>query len=236
MTTPARDSAAHPDERARLDERVRLEIQRGADVADYFSTLATKDLHAILRSTETRPLEQIVNTGNVRIDFGKRRIFRDIYWKGSFAPDTALGWEERTRTKLLHPDLVSEGKVFAGGSFWKRFDKVENGVATGEVVNYNIDWLPGDPEVRMVEYPDDKRQYLAKGQSVLLLRYRNHPYRRVYDLIKIIDSDDAIGVMHIGDFPNGTELASFVLARHNYPFELATDEDRAVIAASGERR
>ena len=52
------------------------------------------------------------------------------------------------RTENLHPEIYQHAKIFAGGSFWKRFDQVENGVATGQLVNYNIEWLPGDPEVR----------------------------------------------------------------------------------------
>lgn len=214
-----------------LDARVRAEVQRGADTADFFSTLPTKELQAILRSTQTLPIEALLNTGALRVDFAEQRIFRDIYWKGSFAADSVLGWEERVRTKTLHPEIHEHGKIFAGGSFWKRFDKVENGVATGEVVNYNIEWLPGDPEVRAVPYPDDKREYFEQGQTILLLHYRNDPYRKVYDTMKAIDANNVIGVMHIGEFPKGTEFATFVLARHNYPFELATEDDRKLIAA-----
>jgi len=219
------------DPNVSLDSRVRAEVQRGADTADFFSTLPTRDLQAILRSSKTLPIEDLVNTGAVRIDAANQRIFRDTYWKGSFAADSLLGWEERARTKSIHPEVYRHGKIFAGGSFWKRFDRVENGVATGEVVNYNIEWLPGDPEVRTVPYPDDQRAYLQKDQVFLLLHYRNDPYRQVYDTIKIIDHNNAVGVMHIGDFPNGKEFATFVLARHNYPFELATDDDRKLIAA-----
>ena len=214
-----------------LNTRVRAEVQRGADTPDYFSTLETRNLQAILRSSETLPIENLVNTGAVRIDFAKQRIFRDVYWKGSFAADSLPGWEERVRTQHVHREVYEHGKIFAGGSFWKRFDKVENGVATGEVVNYNIDSLPGDPEVRTVRYPDNQRAYFQKNQTILLLHYRNEPYREVYDAIKIIDQNNAIGVMHIGDFPNGIEFLTFVLARHNYPFELATAEDHKLIAA-----
>jgi hypothetical protein len=213
-----------------LDTRVRAEVQRGADTPDFFSTLPAKDLQAILRNVETLPIEHLLNTGKVRIDVPNQRILRDIYWKGSFARDSVLGWEERVRTGNLHPEIHRDGKIFAGGSFWKRFDKVENGVATGEVVNYDIEWLPGDPEVRAVAYPDDQRDYFGKDQTILLLAYRNQPYRMIYDTIKIVDENNAIGVMHVGDFPNGMEVATFVLARHNYPFELATDEDRKLIA------
>lgn len=222
---------AMPHPSVSLEDRVRAEMQRGADTPDFFSTLPTRDLQAILRSTETLSIENLVNTGAVRIDFAKQRIFRDIYWKGSFAADSILGWEERVRTQVLHPEIYENGKIFAGGSFWKRFDKVENGVATGEVVNYNIEWLPGDPEVRAVPYPDDQRTYFQKDQTILLLNYLNAPYQQVYDAIKIIDDNNALGVMHIGDFPNGVEIFTFVLARHNYPFELADEDEKKLIAA-----
>jgi hypothetical protein len=225
-------SRATPDELSvTLDRRVRKEVERGADTPDFFSTLPTKELQAILRSTQTLPIEHLLNTGAVRVDVANQRVFRDIYWKGSFAADSLLGWEERARTELLHPEVFEHGKIFAGGSFWKRFDRVENGVATGQVVNYEIAALPGDPEVRTTPYPDSKRAYVANDQAILLLRYRNDPYRQVYDTIKIVDENNAVGVMHIGDFPDGREFATFVLARHNYPFELATDEDRKLIAA-----
>jgi hypothetical protein len=213
-----------------LDKQVRTEVQRGADKADYFSTLPTQHLQNILRTVPTLSLENLVNTGKVRIDAANQRIHRDIYWKGSFAEDTLLGWEERVRTEAEHPGIHEHGKIFAGGSFWKRFDKLENGVATGHVVNYNIEALPGDPEVRAIAYPDGERAYFQKGQNILLLHYRNEPYRQVYDTIKIVDENNAVGVMHIGEFPKGTEFATFVMARHNYPFELATDEDRKLMA------
>ena len=45
------------------------------------------------------------------------------------------------------------------------------------------------------------------------------------------DQNNAAGVMHIGAFPNGTEFATFVLARYNYPFELTTPDDQKLIAA-----
>ena len=99
-----------------LDGRVRVEVVRGADTADFFSTLTTKDLQAILRSSQTLPIEDLVNTGAVRIDVPNQRIFRDIYWKGSFAADSVLGREERLRTENLHPEVHQHGKIFAGAT------------------------------------------------------------------------------------------------------------------------
>jgi cholesterol oxidase len=208
-----------------LAEDVRAEVLRGAETADYFSTRPSADLQAVLRDAPTRPLESLVNTGQVRIDFDRRRIFRDSFWKGSFARDTLLGWEERVRTAGLGQEGERSGAIFAGGSFWKRFDKVESGVATGHVVNYELAFLPGDPEVRETNYPDSQRRYFKRDDTILLLRYRNHPYRIVYDTIKVIDDDSAIGVMHLGEFPDGIEFATFVMERNNYPFEKMSVED-----------
>jgi cholesterol oxidase len=212
-----------------LREDVREEVSRGADTPDYFNTRPTLDLQSVLRETPTRPLSSLLNTGAVSIDFERRRIFRDIFWKGSFAADTLLGWEERVRTSLLGGAGLQAGAVYAGGSFWKRFDRIDNSVATGHVVNYELAALPGTPAVEEVDYPDDNRRYVKKGDRVLLLRYTNQPYRIVYDVIKVIDESNAIGVMHLGEFPNGMEFATFAMARHNYPFEQMSIADHRLL-------
>jgi hypothetical protein len=210
-------------------EEVRQDVLRGASVPDYFSTRATTQLQAILHDTPTQPVEKLLNTGTVRIDFANKRIFRDSFWKGSFAQDTLLGWEERIRKSILGDAGAKAGAVFAGGSFWKRFDKVEACVATGYVVNYELAFLPGLPSVRQVVYPDDNRRYFRKGDAILLLNYANDPYRLVYDTFKIIDDNNAIGVVHLGDFPNGIELVGFIMARNNYPFENMSVDDHNLI-------
>lgn len=215
----------------RLDLDVRAEVMRGADTPDYFSTRPTTDLQDILRESTTLPLEKLLNTGAVSIDLANGRIGRDLFWKGSFAKDTIIGWEERARQALIPDPTIAAGSVFTPGAFWKRFDKVIDGVATGHVVNYDIAALPGDPEVREVEYPDDNRRYLRKGDKVLKLVYRNDPYRPVYDLIKVLDENNALGVMHLGEYPNGFEFATFVMSRYSYPLERMSVEDHRLLFA-----
>jgi len=156
-----------------------------------------------------------------------------LFWKGSFAKDGLLGWEERVRNAGLAAQSAKAGQIFAGGSFWKRFDQLQNGVATGKVINYDLSAIPGDPEVRMISYPDDNRRYFKKGDDVLLLHYRNDPYKQVYDTIKIVDKNNAIGVMHLGDFPNGVEFATFVLERYSYAFPFMSMDDYYMLFASG---
>jgi len=208
---------------------VQQSVLRGADTPDYFSTEPTVELQSVLRSTPTLPLESLINKGGVRIDFEKRRIFRDSFWKGSFAADHLLGWEERVRTAALGGSAERMGATFAGGSFWKRFDSIDNGAARGQVVNYELEWLPGDSVAREIEYPNDSRRYFTKGDRILLMNYRNQPYRIVYDTIKVIDEQNAIGVMHLGEFPTGLEFATFVMARNNYPFEKMAIEDHQLL-------
>ncbi|HXS98205.1 MAG TPA: GMC family oxidoreductase [Candidatus Limnocylindrales bacterium] len=215
---------------------VRAEVARGAETPDYFTTRPSPDLQKILHDTPTRPLEELINRQTVRIDYNQRRIFHDSFWKGSFAEDTILGWEQKIRAALLGNDAVGMGRVFAGGSFWKRFDSIQDSVVKGYVVNYELTALPGLPEVRQVAYPDDRRAYFKQGDPILLLRYTNDPYKMVYDCIKIIDEQNAIGVMHLGDFPNGFEFATFLMSRNNYPFENMSVADHAMIFADARNR
>ena len=210
---------------SQLATDVQAEVQRGAETPDYFSTRPSADLQSVLRETPGLELGQLANTGATRIDYGQRRIFHDSFWKGSFAEDSLLGWEEKLRGRVLGSGAEAAGRIFAGGSFWKRFDGAQAGVAKGYVVNYELRALPGLPEVRQVAYPDDRRRYFKKGDPVLLLNYTNNPYRMVYDTIKVIDAQNAIGVMHLGTFPDGLEFATFVMSRNNYPFENMSVED-----------
>ncbi len=216
-----------PDSVGPLQEDVQALVARGADTPDFFSTRPSNELQSVLRAQPTLPLEKLVNTGAVKIDWDQRRIWRDSFWKGSFAMDSLLGWEERAQ----NAGAQREGAIFAGGAFWKRFDGVKNGVATGHVVNYELAFLPGKPEVREVAYPNDARVYFAKGDKILLLTYTNEPYRIVYDTIKVIDENNCIGVMHLGTFPDGVVFSSFVMTRNNYPFEKMSVEDHQAIFA-----
>ncbi len=208
---------------------VRAAILRGAASPDEFSARPTAELQAILRGAPTLPLDTLLNHGSVTIDYANRRIYRDSFWKGSFAKNSLLGWEERLRNAALGADTSRTAAVYTGGSFWKRFDKIENGQAVGYVVNYGLQCLPGKPVVKLEKYPDDNRKYFRAGGDVLLLNYLNEPYRKVYDVIKAVDKDNCIGVMHLGNFPTGLEFATFVMARNNYPFEKMSVPDHQAI-------
>jgi cholesterol oxidase len=217
-----------------LSDEIREAVLRGAETPDYFSTRPTTELQTILRESPTLPLETLLNRGGVSVDYDKLRIHRDSFWKGSFAKDTLPGWEERIRTGGLGEIFRETAGRYTGGSFWKRFDGMVDGQARGYVVNYEVEALPGRPVVKTVQYPDNNRKYLKAGDEVQLLTYTNAPYRIVYDLIKVIDKDNCIGVMHLGEFPNGLEFATFVMARHNYPFEKMSVPDHNLIF-NGER-
>lgn len=188
---------------------------------DALAILTTAELQKRFRDSPTLPIERLLNTGSVRLDVGRRHVYRDSFWKGSFARDTALGRIE----------FPWGARPFAQGSFWKRFDRIENGVCRGHVVNYELHSVPGDPEVRALSYPKADRAYFTPGAPFLLLNYRNDPYRIVYDTIKVIGPDQAIGVMHLGTFPEGLEFATFFMERHNYPFLKMSAADFRMLAA-----
>lgn len=217
-------------------DEVRAAVLRGASQPDEFSARPTMELQTVLRETPTLPLETLLNHGGVTIDYANRRICRDSFWKGSFAKDSLLGREERLRDALLDGVSASAAMNYTGGSFWKRFDSIENGQASGYVVNYELQCLPGRPVVKLTKYPDNNRKYFKAGDDILLLSYLNEPYRKVYDTIKALDRDNCIGVMHIGDFPNGIEFATFVMARNNYPFEKMSVPDHQAIFNGGHVR
>ena len=183
-----------------MADEVREAVLRGVEVPDDFSTRPAQELQAILHDTPTLALETLLNHGGVEIDYNNRRIWRDSFWKGSFAKDSLLGWEERVRNSALAA-ATGTASLYAGGSFWKRFDSIQDGQAIGYVVNYELTSLPGKPVVKRIAYPDNNRKYFRAGDDVLLLNYTNDPYRLVYDTIKAIDKNNCIGVMHLGSSP-----------------------------------
>lgn len=194
---------------------------------DHLSTLPSRELQQIMRDAETLPLDALINHGAMSVDYGAARVWRDSYWKGSFAKDTLLGWEERRLTPIRR-----SGAQYTGGRFWKRFDEVGDGEVRGFVVNYGLSFLPGRPVVTACAYPDASRPYARGGDTVLVLRYVNQPYRVVYDVIKVVDPDNCIGVMHLGEFPRGRVFGTFVMARSNHPFQKMSVPDHDAIFTS----
>lgn len=184
-----------------------------------------------MRDASSLPLPTLLNTGRVTVDYAARRIWRDSYWKGSFAKNTPMGFEERILTPVRR-----EPPYYTGGRFWKRFDTIEGEYARGWIVNYGMAFLPGKPIVRQLPYPDDTRGYARRGDEVLLLTYTNQPYKIVYDLIKCVDENNCVGVMHLGTFPRGRVFATFVMARNNYPFEKMAAPDHDHIFDGGHAR
>ena len=143
---------------------VRAAVLRGADTPDYFSTRSTADLQDILRDTPTLRIEKLLNTGAVR-SICRTAASSAILLERLFREGHADRMGRARPRRGAGPDSMAAGSAFAGGSFWKRFDTVQNGVATGHVVNYDIAALPGLPDVRTVQYPDDNRATSARATT-----------------------------------------------------------------------
>lgn len=197
---------------------------------DYLSTLPSRELQRIMHESPTLPLAVLRNQGGFSVDYDNRRVWRDCFWKGSFAKDTLLGWEER----LLTP-IHDAGAQYTGGRFWKRFE-LHGDEARAYIVNYGVGLLPGRAVVRPEVFASDTRPYLRTGDTVFLLTYLNQPYRVVHDLIKAVDPDNCIGVMHLGSYPRGRVFATFVMSRSNHPFEKMAIPDHDAIFASSHAR
>lgn len=217
-------------------DEVREAVLRGATDPASITTRPSAELQTIMRESSTLPLATLINRGTVAIDFAERRIRRDAFWQGSFAKDSLLGWAEHLRNANLSPDETNTAARLTGGSFWKRFEALNGEQLGGFVVNYELDFLPGKPLVSQVKYPDSNRKYVKQGDEVLLLTYTNAPYRQVYDVIKAIDENQCVGVMHLGQFPLGREVATFTLTRHQYPFTKMSVPDHHAIFASAHAR
>ncbi len=215
---------------------MREAVLRGATDPASITTRPSAELQTIMRESPTLPLATLINRGTVAIDFAERRIRRDAFWQGSFAKDSLLGWAEHLRNANLSPDETNTAARLTGGSFWKRFEALNGEQLGGFVVNYELDFLPGKPLVSQVKYPDSNRKYVKQGDEVLLLTYTNAPYRQVYDVIKAIDENQGVGVMHLGQFPLGREVATFTLTRHQYPFTKMSVPDHHAIFASAQAR
>lgn len=192
--------------------------------SDYLATRSNHELIELLRDRRTLSIEHLVNRGTVTVDYGRQRIDRDSFWKGSFARGTVLGLDARLfmRERMAEP-------YFTGGAFWKRFDEIADNTATGFVVNYGLSAVYGLPRVRAIQYPDESSPYVRAGDDVLLLEYANHPYRFVYDLLKIIDPNNCVGIFHLGRFPRGVRAGTFILARNSYPFDKMSVPDHDAI-------
>lgn len=83
---------------------------------DHLSTLPSRELQQIMRDAETLPLDALINHGAMSVDYGAARVWRDSYWKGSFAKDTLLGWEERRLTPIRRSGAQTPGAASGSGS------------------------------------------------------------------------------------------------------------------------
>ena len=148
----------------RLALDVRAEVQRGADTPDYFSTQTGADLQ---NDSARHPDAAPRKTSEYRrraLRFRKaprlpRFLLERLIRQGHADRLGGARAQCRPRERRRKSSGPSTPAARSGNASTRSTD----GVATGDVVNYDLAFLPGDPEMREVEYPDDNRKYFRKG-------------------------------------------------------------------------
>ena len=158
-----------------------------------------KSKEALINSAD----RDIVDGDNWSFDPGSLTIWNNRYWKGFFAADH---------------DLVNTALVYGGG-FWKRFWK-DGSPVKGETYTYESSVSTASEAIE-TEYPGFGK--------VILLKYRDPPYNRFYDLLKIIDKDTVLGKAYAArDPPRGEHILTFSMSK-KYSVDFMTHDDFKII-------
>jgi choline dehydrogenase-like flavoprotein len=154
---------------------------------------------ALINSTNM----SIVDGDNWSFDTSTLTIWNNRYWKGFFSTDH---------------DIANTSLVYAGG-FWKRFWKDGNSVK-GETHPYESSVYSANEAIE-TEYPGFGK--------VILLKYRDPPYNRFYDLLKVVDKDTLLGkAFAVRDPPRGEHILTFSMSR-KYGVGFMTHDDFKII-------
>ncbi len=171
-------------------------------------------LEAIFRRCPTLPIDQLVNAGGApQIDVAARTIHNDRYWKGFFPAGNVLN--------------AMSSALFTG--FKKEFH-FENGRYTG-ITSDTDGRIHARNSLEEIEVKHGDGGTLEPGKY-MLLRYLDPPWQGFYDIFKIINHDLLIGRVYLGEYPNGSRVFTFPMAR-TYGFDHMTVDDHAALFAAG---
>ena len=197
---------------AAYPEPARAVSMAGIDALDAV-TYSEGQLEALFRRCPTLGIDAILNSGaGPKIDTAGKTIRNDQRWKGFFPQGHVLN--------------AMSSAIFTG--FRKEFHK-EDGRYVG---------ITSDTDGRIQARNSLEEVEVTGGGGTLepgryiLLRYLDFPWQGYYDTFKVINEDLLIGRVYLGDYPNGTRLFTFPMARR-YGFDQMTVEDHAALFASG---
>jgi len=162
--------------------------------------------------------EALINSDNMDIADGENwsfdadtlTIWNNRYWKGFFASDH---------------DLINISLIYSGG-FWKRFRKDGSSVK-GETHPFESTIYSANEAIE-AEYPG--------FGNVILLKYRDFPYNKFYDILKIIDKDTLLGkAFAVREPPRGEHILTFSMSR-KYSVDFMTQDDFKIIFSKKAKR
>lgn len=171
-------------------------------------------LETLFRRCPTLPIDSLVNHGGAPdIDVARSTIRNDRYWKGFFPRGHVLN--------------AMSSAIFTG--FRKEFHA--DGARYSGVTSDTDGRIQARNSLEEIEVDHDSKGALEPGRYILL-RYLDPPWQGFYDVFKIINDDLLIGRVYVGDYPNGTRLFTFPMARR-YGLAQMTVDDHAALYAAG---
>ncbi len=170
------------------------------------------ELDLLFQRCPSMGIDELINTGQRRIDIANRRIFNDSYWKGFLPKGLILG-------------ELADG-LFTGYNkkFWRERDKVSGATL---YVDNRIPLNHALEEVVLEERTND----LDPGRYILV-RYTDPPFDIFYDMLKIVNEGMIIFRGYTGEYPNGHRSFDGVGVR-SYGFDQMTVEDHRDLFQNG---
>ena len=171
-------------------------------------------LETLFRRSSTLGIDALVNQGGFPdIHVADQTIRNDRYWKGFFPQGNVLN--------------AMSSAIFTG--FKKEFHK--QGTQYTGLTSDTDDRIHARNSLEEIEVKHNDGGTLEPGRYILI-RYLDPPWQGFYDVFKVINLDLAIGRVYLGQYPHGTRLFTFPMARR-YSFGQMTVSDHATLYEKG---
>ena len=170
------------------------------------------ELDLLFQRCSSMSIDDLINTGQRRIDIANRRICNDAYWKGFLPKGFILG------------DL--EASLFTGYNkkFWREGEKV---LAVTLFVDNRVPLNHMLEEIVLQQRSND----LDPGRYILV-KYTDSAFDLFYDIVKIVNEGLILFRTYTGEYPNGHRSFDGVGVR-SYSFDQMTVEDHRDLFQNG---